>query len=475
MATTLARQIQRAGTTAEWASVNPILAAGEFGVDRTLNRAKLGDGATPWSSLGWTTLSTDEVASMLSAAALIGSATGANDAVMAAVAADPESAFSIEQRATIAEIVDAAITPADTPLEARRAEVIARAFAPPPPQDYPTISFVPWDSGILSANTRYRAAASGAAANMTTDTAFRYDGTPALNSAFTEYVDCDYIPGGSSQAARYAYQVETLTSSANSYLWIIVRPPTTGTLFYRLWIDGRPTTQRVAKLTGVTAGVGIFMKLEFPVARGRHIRFQAHGDVSFAGMIVPTGQTLVRPTNPRARRTVVLGDSFTGGAQDVNRLETGPYLAAMILGADVIWSLGLGGTGYTATSNTFQTRTAATLAASPDTVIVMGSRNDGGPSSGALQTAVATLLTTLAAIPRLYISGPSTVGFAGNNSSVKAATTAANKPFLDQLGADAWIVESKHIDPVDNVHPNWAGSLRIGARLAEAIGAVEAP
>ena len=43
----------RRGTSVEWASKNPILAAGEAGVDLTLNQFKIGDGVTPWSSLAF--------------------------------------------------------------------------------------------------------------------------------------------------------------------------------------------------------------------------------------------------------------------------------------------------------------------------------------------------------------------------------------------------------------------------------------
>jgi len=41
----------RRGTTAQWASANPVLAAGELGVDTTLKVLKLGDGATAWGTL----------------------------------------------------------------------------------------------------------------------------------------------------------------------------------------------------------------------------------------------------------------------------------------------------------------------------------------------------------------------------------------------------------------------------------------
>ena len=42
---------QRQGTSAEWESKNPVLAAGEFGYDTTNDKLKIGDGKTAWNSL----------------------------------------------------------------------------------------------------------------------------------------------------------------------------------------------------------------------------------------------------------------------------------------------------------------------------------------------------------------------------------------------------------------------------------------
>lgn len=41
----------RRGTTTEWSTANPVLAAGELGLDTTLNKFKVGDGTTAWNSL----------------------------------------------------------------------------------------------------------------------------------------------------------------------------------------------------------------------------------------------------------------------------------------------------------------------------------------------------------------------------------------------------------------------------------------
>lgn len=41
----------RRGTSAQWATANPVLAAGEPGFDSTLRRVKFGDGTSQWSTL----------------------------------------------------------------------------------------------------------------------------------------------------------------------------------------------------------------------------------------------------------------------------------------------------------------------------------------------------------------------------------------------------------------------------------------
>lgn len=45
------RMLQRRGTAAEWASVNPVLGEAEFGVATDTGVIKLGDGETAWTQL----------------------------------------------------------------------------------------------------------------------------------------------------------------------------------------------------------------------------------------------------------------------------------------------------------------------------------------------------------------------------------------------------------------------------------------
>ena len=44
----------RRGTAAQWTSANPVLAAGEMGVETDTQRSKFGDGTTAWASLAYT-------------------------------------------------------------------------------------------------------------------------------------------------------------------------------------------------------------------------------------------------------------------------------------------------------------------------------------------------------------------------------------------------------------------------------------
>lgn len=45
---------QKRGLASRWTSTNPILLAGEIGVETDTNKMKVGDGVTQWNSLGYT-------------------------------------------------------------------------------------------------------------------------------------------------------------------------------------------------------------------------------------------------------------------------------------------------------------------------------------------------------------------------------------------------------------------------------------
>jgi hypothetical protein len=84
----------RRGTEAEWTSANPTLAAGEVGISLDVNKIKIGNGSTSWSSLPYASLTPTEVQSAIDSAIsnLIGSAPEALDTLnelAAALGDDP--------------------------------------------------------------------------------------------------------------------------------------------------------------------------------------------------------------------------------------------------------------------------------------------------------------------------------------------------------------------------------------------------
>jgi hypothetical protein len=57
---TVRLQIRR-GTSSQWTSANPILAAGELGVETDSRKIKIGDGATSWTSLSYIAADNPEI------------------------------------------------------------------------------------------------------------------------------------------------------------------------------------------------------------------------------------------------------------------------------------------------------------------------------------------------------------------------------------------------------------------------------
>ena len=54
----------RRGTAAQWTSANPVLAAGEVGLETDTNRTKYGNGSTAWNTLSYSVADASGVASV---------------------------------------------------------------------------------------------------------------------------------------------------------------------------------------------------------------------------------------------------------------------------------------------------------------------------------------------------------------------------------------------------------------------------
>lgn len=53
---------QKRGTSSRWAEVNPILLAGEIGVETDTNKIKVGNGTTAWNNLDYTGVDVNSIA-----------------------------------------------------------------------------------------------------------------------------------------------------------------------------------------------------------------------------------------------------------------------------------------------------------------------------------------------------------------------------------------------------------------------------
>ncbi|KSU52908.1 hypothetical protein [Microbacterium enclense] len=100
----LAQIILRRGTAAEWATSNPVLAAGEFGYDTTSKRAKVGDGQNAWSALQWVTMSNADVVRLEDAAKQVAEASATTDQITVGLLNNKQSATYIKTAALIDEL-----------------------------------------------------------------------------------------------------------------------------------------------------------------------------------------------------------------------------------------------------------------------------------------------------------------------------------------------------------------------------------
>lgn len=192
------------------------------------------------------------------------------------------------------------------------------------------------------------------------------------------------------------------------------------------------------------------------------------------------------------KRMIVLGDSYTDGANGISTTQTFPSdLMNYYVNLDV-WPSGSGGTGYIANSDgnyvNFQARVQSdVISNNPDIVMVAGGINDLGYPSNQLYAAASELYATLTeALPSstILVVGPwwprsipvDTNEIAGSEA-IEAAANAAGLPFIQPAGnnPNPWItgyysVPGSGNAPIfigsDGTHPTVAGHAFLAANLA---------
>lgn len=253
---------------------------------------------------------------------------------------------------------------------------------------------------------------------------------------------------------------------------------------YRVWVDGQPVTLAGTALPGG----GAFYRVVVTFSTRAIRRVEVETDTGHLVEICIGPTDTIFPSQPRKGiRGVVMGDSYVEGTGATNRFTTFAQTFGQLAGWSETIASGSGGTGYLnvgAQSGRvkFRDRFANDVAAfSPDVILFTGGRNDNGYATlSAIQTE-ATALFNLAksSLPSAacYVTGcfPASATEAAStsllavNAVIQAAAAGAGFPFLDVMGANAYITgggrvgggtgngNADNLTSNDGVHPSQLG------------------
>lgn len=193
----------RQGTTAQWAESSAILALGEPGIDTDLKRMKIGDGQNQWALLKWQDVDPVTLARIETVAEAVQDATGANDAVMTMVAADPTSAFAKAVSLTVAGSTESVVAPIRVSVEKRAQTIAVPGIASGDSLFRKAV--VGWDGGWLGLGARVAARAATLTASADAVAGEHVSVHPAYsqllrNSAFAGGTPGTILSGGGSTA-----------------------------------------------------------------------------------------------------------------------------------------------------------------------------------------------------------------------------------------------------------------------------------
>jgi hypothetical protein len=252
------------------------------------------------------------------------------------------------------------------------------------------------------------------------------------------YVRPSFLPGGSSQQARYRGRLRFMYTGSQFELR---NSPTAGTIQHRTFLDDFPcTTAPISQASN--GGSEQLLKWDFGSYAQREVQLELP-DPRFGGIYIQPDATISR-IGSRVGLVGVLGDSLTGGAVGVGATNTWLYFCARLMGAEYV-NLGIGGTGYIAGAgtNNYRTRLDATVASNPALLYVWGGYNDDAQPVGDIYNEALYVMQQLTArLPATVIiligcwspTGDTTTAVHVNiDNALRAVAVATNVPFISLL------------------------------------------
>jgi lysophospholipase L1-like esterase len=224
------------------------------------------------------------------------------------------------------------------------------------------------------------------------DPHFDYPGArPGKVTVFaTDKGYASYLTGGTSQTRRDYWRCRTTYSGAGVLQWVV--QARTATLWWRLWVDGMPTTVDQQGFTA-TVGSNYLITVDFGTTQlgPRTVELEVN-DPTFGGAFIGPTDSLSRYRSPRAV-LVGFGDSHTAGANGVRVGDTWLTWAARMLGLDPA-NMAIGGSGFFASATNgadFRQRIIPDVVPmNPDIVVFPGGYNDVGATTTPSTAAVGT-------------------------------------------------------------------------------------
>jgi lysophospholipase L1-like esterase len=280
---------------------------------------------------------------------------------------------------------------------------------------------------------------------------------------------------------------------------------------FRVWADGKPSHSTPQSIATASNNSRYYLKVDFGSVALRHVMIEV-SVATLGSLVIGPADAVWKPdVRYKGPRVIVVGDSFTAGANGVSSSNTWPNKLAELMGWRDVWIAGEGGTGYVNRGNTgigadnYVFRVPYdVLPWSPDIVLLSGGLNDENNAATAAVNAVTIMASIRASLPAaklivfgaVYTTGTPTANMVGTRDAIRAAAAtyahlsieAMNGPYpysgsTSDYTSKAWLTGSgKSGSPsangnadvfrgTDGTHPTQAGHDYYGHRVAQAISA----